>query len=79
MDSKGNKMLRGDFSPQARLAQHRKDVDLILQESARHSARSPFSELHQKLLIELEDAGFGGEDNSAIIRAFRTQPTGEIS
>lgn len=82
MGSKGDKMLRGDFSAQARLAQHRKDVDLILQESARHSARTPLSELHRKLLVELEQAGFGAEDNSAIIRAFRSSkipPTGEIS
>jgi 3-hydroxyisobutyrate dehydrogenase-like beta-hydroxyacid dehydrogenase len=71
IDSKGDKMLRGDFSPQARLAQHRKDVDLILQESARHLACTPLSELHRRLLVDLEQAGFGGEDNSAIIRAFR--------
>lgn len=71
MDSKGDKMLRADFTPQARLAQHRKDVDLILQESARHDAHTPLSQLHRKLLGDLEEAGFGSDDNSAIIRAFR--------
>lgn len=71
MNSKGEKMIRGDFSPQARLAQHRKDVDLILRESARFSARTPLSALHRTLLLELEQSGFGAEDNSAIVRAFR--------
>ena len=75
MDTKGEKMLCADFVPQARLAQHRKDVDLILQEAARHSAHAPFSRLHRNLLVLLEQAGYGGEDNSAIIRAFAEVPT----
>jgi 3-hydroxyisobutyrate dehydrogenase-like beta-hydroxyacid dehydrogenase len=70
MDSKGEKMLHGDFVPQARLAQHRKDVDLILQEAVRHGAHIPLSELHRELLVNLERAGYGEQDNSAIIRAF---------
>ncbi len=72
MDTKGQKMLDGDFVPQARLAQHRKDVDLILQEAARYSASTPFSKLHHELLVRLESAGYGAQDNSAIIRAFTT-------
>jgi 3-hydroxyisobutyrate dehydrogenase-like beta-hydroxyacid dehydrogenase len=72
MDIKGDKMLNGDFTPQARLSQHRKDVDLILTQAARHSARTPFSELHRSLLRELESAGYGDADNSAIVRAFET-------
>ena len=75
MDAKGEKMLRGDFAPEARLAQHRKDVDLILRQAAIHSARTPLSHLHAQLLREVEDEGHGGEDNSAIIRAFRTRPS----
>ena len=72
MDTKGQKMLRGDFEPQARLTQHRKDVDLILQEGARHSAHTPLSQLHRTLLTAVEQSGHGREDNSAIIRAFTT-------
>ena len=30
MDTKGEKMLRGDFKPQARLSQHLKDVRLMI-------------------------------------------------
>jgi len=70
METKGGKMLGRDFEPQARLSQHLKDVRLILAESAKHGAKTPLSELHRALLQSLEDAGFGPEDNAAIIRAF---------
>lgn len=69
MDTKGPKMLQRDFTPQARLAQHLKDVRLILAEGKRVGARLPLSEVHRRLLEEVEAAGFGGEDNSAILRA----------
>ena len=70
MDTKGRRMIEHDFAPAARLSQHRKDVDLILAAAARTGARTPLSRLHRELLAEVEQAGFGGEDNSAIIRAF---------
>ncbi len=71
MDHKGQKMLAGEFAPQARLAQHLKDVRLILDLAGEADAAVPFSELHEKLLTELDEAGDGGLDNSAIIRAFQ--------
>ncbi len=70
MDTKGQKMLARDFEPQARLSQHLKDVRLILAEAAKHGAKTPLSELHHALLKALETAGYGNEDNVAIIRAF---------
>ena len=70
MDHKGRKMIHGDFSPQAKLSQHLKDVRLILAEGSRARAKLPLSSLHRQLLEELEAAGFGEEDNSAIMRAF---------
>ena len=71
MDIKGRMMLEGAFDPpQARLSQHLKDVRLILSEGERIGARLPLSGLHAGLLGEVEAAGFGGEDNSAVIRAF---------
>jgi 2-hydroxy-3-oxopropionate reductase len=70
MDVKGLKMVRGDFSPQARLSQHLKDVRLILQMGQDYAARLPFSRLHREILQELEDLGFGSLDNSAIMKAF---------
>ena len=72
MDLKGRRMIDRDFVPAARLAQHRKDVDLILAAAAKNGARTPLSSVHRELLREVEQEGFGAEDNSAIIRAFRT-------
>jgi 3-hydroxyisobutyrate dehydrogenase-like beta-hydroxyacid dehydrogenase len=70
MDAKGEKMLRRDFAPQARLAQHLKDVRLILDQAARAGARVPLSELHRALLERVVELGGGDEDNSAVLRAY---------
>lgn len=70
MDTKGPKMVSAEFTLEARLSQHWKDVRLILQEAERLGARTPLSEVHERLLAELEERGLGGEDNSAIIRAY---------
>ena len=71
MDTKGPKMISGDFSAQARLAQHLKDVRLILEEGSHLDQDLPLSKLHAFLLSELEHIGLGDLDNSAIIRAWR--------
>jgi 3-hydroxyisobutyrate dehydrogenase-like beta-hydroxyacid dehydrogenase len=71
MDTKGGKMIDHDFKPEARLSQHLKDVRLILKQGEKCGARLPLSQVHRKLLEEVEAAGFGGEDNTAIIRAFQ--------
>jgi 3-hydroxyisobutyrate dehydrogenase-like beta-hydroxyacid dehydrogenase len=70
MDTKGEKMLAGEFTPQARLSQHLKDVRLILSAGEATNAKLPLSTLHAELLSELEEAGFGDLDNSAVILAF---------
>jgi 3-hydroxyisobutyrate dehydrogenase-like beta-hydroxyacid dehydrogenase len=70
MDTKGRKMIDQDFSAQARLSQHLKDVRLILASGERSGAWLPLSQLHRSLLEEVEAAGFGEADNSAIIKAF---------
>ncbi|HEX5104825.1 MAG TPA: NAD(P)-dependent oxidoreductase [Pirellulaceae bacterium] len=71
MDTKGPKMVSGDFSPVARLAQHLKDVRLILALAERHAAHTPLSNVHEELLKRAVELGLGEADNSAIIRAFR--------
>lgn len=70
MDTKGQKMVEADFKPQARLDQHWKDVRLILQLGDERSAQLPLSKLHEQLLRNVSELGFGGLDNSAIIKAF---------
>jgi 3-hydroxyisobutyrate dehydrogenase-like beta-hydroxyacid dehydrogenase len=70
MDTKGEKMLRGDFAPQARLSQHLKDVRLILSAAQQTGVPLPLSTVHQQLLERAAAAGYGEQDNSAILRAF---------
>lgn len=71
MDTKGQKMLDGDFAPVARLAQHAKDVDLILEMGKACGASLPVSELHHAVLSRLIDQGHGDQDNSVVVKAFR--------
>ncbi len=68
MDVKGQKMLDGDFTLQAKLSQHAKDVRIILQEAARTGLTLPLSKLHLELLEKGEAAGLGELDNCVIIR-----------
>ncbi|MBL9130213.1 MAG: NAD(P)-dependent oxidoreductase [Verrucomicrobiaceae bacterium] len=66
MDTKGEKMITQDFSPQAKLSQHLKDVRLMI---AASSIPLPLSETHRQLLEKAESLGFGDADNSAVIEA----------
>jgi 3-hydroxyisobutyrate dehydrogenase-like beta-hydroxyacid dehydrogenase len=73
MDTKGDKMIAGDFEPQARLSQHLKDVRLMLEAAARAGQRLPLSETHRELLELAERLDLGALDNSAILRAIEAQ------
>ncbi len=68
MDSKGDKMVARDFTPQAKLSQHLKDVRLMLAATPLHL---PLSEAHRQLLEKAVALGHGDLDNSAIIMAIR--------
>jgi 3-hydroxyisobutyrate dehydrogenase-like beta-hydroxyacid dehydrogenase len=70
MDDKGEKMLHHDFTVEAKLSQHLKDVRLILAAASAHGAKTPLSQVHRQLLERLETAGYGDVDNSAIIMAY---------
>jgi 3-hydroxyisobutyrate dehydrogenase-like beta-hydroxyacid dehydrogenase len=70
MDDKGEKMLHHDFTVEAKLSQHLKDVRLILAAARRKNAKAPLSEVHRRLLESLAAAGYGEVDNSAIIMAY---------
>ncbi len=71
MDVKGRKMVQSDFSVQARLSQHLKDVRLILKAAAAADIALPLSQTHRKLLEQAESAGLGDLDNSAIVDILR--------
>jgi 3-hydroxyisobutyrate dehydrogenase-like beta-hydroxyacid dehydrogenase len=70
MTTKGPKMLARDFTPQATVRQHLKDVRLILATAAQAQAMTPLSQLHAELLERTIDLGHSEADNSAVITAF---------
>jgi 3-hydroxyisobutyrate dehydrogenase-like beta-hydroxyacid dehydrogenase len=61
-------MVRGDFSPDARLSQHLKDVRLIVDVGHHAGLPMPLSAAHRTVLEEAEASGYGELDNSAIIK-----------
>ena len=71
MDTKGEKMLEGDFTPQARVRQHHKDVALILKCAGDAGQELPLSRVHLDVLTESIASGDADLDNSAIIREIR--------
>jgi 2-hydroxy-3-oxopropionate reductase len=70
METKGRKMIEGDFTVQARLSQHLKDVRLMLDAASSAAIELPLSRTHAELLQQVERAGFGDLDNSAVIKAY---------
>ena len=71
MDIKGKKMLTSDYSVQAKLSQHLKDVRIILSSAADVGLELPMSQAHRALLVRAESEGCGELDNSSIIRVYR--------
>jgi 3-hydroxyisobutyrate dehydrogenase-like beta-hydroxyacid dehydrogenase len=71
METKGPKMVAGDFSVQARLGQHLKDVDLILDAAAGAGVTLTLAAAHRAILDTAVAAGLGDLDNSAIISAYQ--------
>jgi len=76
MDSKGPKLLAEDFTPQARLAQHLKDVRLMLDAAGKAGLSLPLSETHRRLLDAAVSAGWGELDNCAIYRLYTAEDGG---
>lgn len=71
MDSKGEKMIRGDFKPESRVRQHYKDVELILKYARKAGQDLPLSEIHLDIMEKAITAGDGDLDNAAVIRELR--------
>jgi 3-hydroxyisobutyrate dehydrogenase-like beta-hydroxyacid dehydrogenase len=71
MDVKGRKMVERDFTVQARLSQHLKDVRMMLQAATAAGLSLPLTEAHRQLMERAEADGLGDLDNSAIIEIIR--------
>ncbi|MGD8499042.1 MAG: NAD(P)-dependent oxidoreductase [Phycisphaerales bacterium] len=75
MDTKGEKMLKGDFTAQARIRQHYKDVSLILKYAREAGQDLPLSKVHLDVLEKAIAAGDAELDNSAVIREIQRRNT----
>jgi 3-hydroxyisobutyrate dehydrogenase-like beta-hydroxyacid dehydrogenase len=71
MDTKGAKMVRGDFSPEGRASQHLKDVHLMREQAARTDQDLPVLAVHAQVLEACQQHGEGELDNSVVIREIR--------
>jgi 3-hydroxyisobutyrate dehydrogenase len=75
MDTKGPKMLHGDFVPEARVKQTLKDARLMLDKAAAAGQKLAMLELHAQVLEACIQAGEAEMDNSVVIREVRRRQT----
>jgi 3-hydroxyisobutyrate dehydrogenase-like beta-hydroxyacid dehydrogenase len=71
MDTKGPKMVRGDFSPEGRIRQTFKDARLMLDQAAGIGQRLSMLDVHADVLEACIRAGEADLDNSAVINEVR--------
>ena len=71
MDTKGPKMISGDFSPQGYVKQHLKDVHLMLDQAQKIRQKLPLLEVHADALEACVRHGEGEADNCIIIEEIR--------
>ena len=71
MDVKGSKMIRGEFTAEGRIAQHLKDVHLMLEQAQRLRQPLALLEIHADILEACVRHGEGDLDNSAVIKELR--------
>jgi 3-hydroxyisobutyrate dehydrogenase-like beta-hydroxyacid dehydrogenase len=71
MDTKGHKMLKGDYAAEGRAGQTLKDVHLMQAESARIGQPLPLLAVHAALLDACVERGEGALDSSVIAEELR--------
>jgi len=71
MDTKGPKMVRGDFAPEGRARQTLKDVELMLAQAQQLGQDLPLAKLNAEILQACVSNGEGDHDNSVVISEIR--------
>ena len=71
MDTKGPKMLGGDFAPEGRVRQTLKDVHLMLDQARQAGQKLPLLEIHADVLEACVRAGEADMDNSIVVEEIR--------
>jgi 3-hydroxyisobutyrate dehydrogenase-like beta-hydroxyacid dehydrogenase len=77
VDQKGKKMVESDFVAESKVAQHRKDLDIILRFGRKYAQPLPLAEAHHRILKSAESTGLSEADTSAVIEQLRRM--GQIS
>jgi len=75
METKGPKMLAGDFSPEGRAKQTLKDAHLMLDQAAAKGQKLSLLEVHADILESCVRAGEAELDNSVVIKEVRRRGT----
>lgn len=75
METKGPKMVRGDFSAEGRVKQTLKDVHLMLDQAAAAGQKLSVLGVHADMLEACVRAGEADLDNSAVIKEIRRRRT----
>ena len=75
MDTKGHKMVRGDFSPEGRVKQTLKDAHIMLDQAKAVGQTLSVLQVHADVLEACAKAGEAELDNSAIIKEVRRRGT----
>jgi len=71
MDTKGPKMVSGDFAPEGRVRQHLKDVQLMLDQARKAGQQLPLLSVNAEVLEACVRAGDGDADNSIVIEEIK--------
>jgi 3-hydroxyisobutyrate dehydrogenase-like beta-hydroxyacid dehydrogenase len=75
METKGAKMVSGDFAPEGRVRQTLKDVHLMLNQARARGQRLPLLEVHEDILAACVRQGEADLDNSRVIAEVRRRRT----
>lgn len=78
METKGPKMVRGDFSPEGRVKQTLKDAHLMLDQAAAVGQTLSALQVHADVLEACAKAGEAELDNSAIIKEVRRRSVKKV-
>lgn len=71
METKGPKMLSGDFAPEGRVRQTFKDTQLMLDQARKAGQKLPLLEIHADVLAACMRHGESDADNSIVIEELR--------
>ncbi len=79
MDTKGPKMIAGDFAPEGRVRQTLKDADLMLDQARKVGQELPLLKVHAAVLEACVRNGDSEKDNSIVIEEIRRRAHAKAS